>query len=211
MDAARSSAPPSTRVSAGDAAGCWTVAPLALGSACRAPSARAARDAASAPALPTSWRAVPSASRSSAASRWSGSVCECPAVVAASWAASIASRLRVVNFSAPNVLMSTCVSLVRGGPPSVDACRYNEPELESIPLKYEKFRTCQDGPMGTAEAPSLVADCGQCFALCCVLLPFSAGAAFGIDKPGGTPCPNLADDDRCGIHATLRHDGWAGC
>lgn len=65
--------------------------------------------------------------------------------------------------------------------------------------------------MGTPEAPSLVADCGQCFALCCVLLPFSAGAGFGIDKPGGTPCPNLADDDRCGIHATLRQDGWAGC
>jgi hypothetical protein len=61
------------------------------------------------------------------------------------------------------------------------------------------------------EAPSLVADCEQCFALCCVLLPFSAVSGFGIDKPGGTPCPNLADDDRCRIHATLRRDGWAGC
>jgi hypothetical protein len=61
------------------------------------------------------------------------------------------------------------------------------------------------------EAPSLVADCEQCFALCCVLLPFSAVSGFGIDKPGGTPCPNLADDDQCRIHATLRRDGWAGC
>jgi hypothetical protein len=61
------------------------------------------------------------------------------------------------------------------------------------------------------EAPSLVADCEHCFALCCVLLPFSAVSGFGMDKPGGTPCPNLADDDRCSIHATLRRDGWSGC
>jgi hypothetical protein len=59
--------------------------------------------------------------------------------------------------------------------------------------------------------PSLVADCERCFALCCVLLPFQAVSGFGIDKPGGTPCPNLADDDRCSIHATLRQDGWSGC
>ncbi len=65
--------------------------------------------------------------------------------------------------------------------------------------------------MSTPEAPSLVADCGSCFALCCVLLPFQAASGFGIDKPGGTPCPNLADDDRCGIHETLRQDGWPGC
>jgi hypothetical protein len=61
------------------------------------------------------------------------------------------------------------------------------------------------------ETPALVADCDQCFALCCVLLPFSAVSGFGIDKPGGTPCPNLAADDRCRIHATLRRDGWPGC
>jgi hypothetical protein len=57
----------------------------------------------------------------------------------------------------------------------------------------------------------LVADCGSCFALCCVLLPFQAVSGFGIDKPGGVPCPNLAGDDRCRIHATLREDGWTGC
>ena len=56
-----------------------------------------------------------------------------------------------------------------------------------------------------------MADCEQCFALCCVLLPFQAVSGFGMDKPGGTPCPNLADDDRCRIHATLRQDGWSGC
>jgi hypothetical protein len=65
--------------------------------------------------------------------------------------------------------------------------------------------------MSSPEAPSLVADCGSCFGLCCVLLPFQAASGFGLDKPGGTPCPHLASDDRCGIHATLREDGWAGC
>ncbi len=59
--------------------------------------------------------------------------------------------------------------------------------------------------------PGLVSDCASCFGLCCVLLPFSASAGFGVDKPGGRPCLNLADDDRCGIHATLREDGWPGC
>jgi len=65
--------------------------------------------------------------------------------------------------------------------------------------------------VATPAAPALVADCEHCFALCCVLLPFSAVSGFGMDKPGGTPCPNLADDDRCTIHATLRRDGWSGC
>jgi hypothetical protein len=59
--------------------------------------------------------------------------------------------------------------------------------------------------------PELVSDCSQCFGLCCVLLPFSAASGFGVDKPSGTPCLHLLDDDRCGIHATLREDGWPGC
>lgn len=59
--------------------------------------------------------------------------------------------------------------------------------------------------------PELSSDCSRCFGLCCVLLPFTAAAGFGVDKPGGTPCLNLADDDRCRIHATLREDGWPGC
>jgi len=44
-----------------------------------------------------------------------------------------------------------------------------------------------------------------------VLLPFAAESGFGVDKPSGTPCLNLLADDRCGIHATLREDGWPGC
>jgi len=44
-----------------------------------------------------------------------------------------------------------------------------------------------------------------------VLLPFSASAGFGVDKPSGRPCLNLLDDDSCRIHATLREDGWPGC
>ena len=59
--------------------------------------------------------------------------------------------------------------------------------------------------------PALRSDCASCFALCCVLLPFSADSGFGADKPGGRPCLNLLDDDRCRIHATLREDGWPGC
>ena len=58
---------------------------------------------------------------------------------------------------------------------------------------------------------ALRSDCSSCFGLCCVLLPFSAESGFGVDKPGGRPCLNLLDDDRCRIHATLREDGWPGC
>lgn len=59
--------------------------------------------------------------------------------------------------------------------------------------------------------PVLQADCSQCFALCCVLLPFARGESFPETKPGGRACHNLADDDRCSIHPTLRRDGWSGC
>jgi uncharacterized protein YjbI with pentapeptide repeats len=83
--------------------------------------------------------------------------------------------------------------------------------LSRFPSTLEIQRNCEDGRVTVPEAPSLVADCEQCFALCCVLLPFSAVSGFGMDKPGGMPCPNLADDDRCRIHATLRSDGWSGC
>ncbi|MFG3101968.1 pentapeptide repeat-containing protein [Streptomyces sp. NPDC048182] len=54
-------------------------------------------------------------------------------------------------------------------------------------------------------------DCAQCFGLCCVALPFARSADFAIDKPAGTPCPNLRDDHRCGIHARLRQEGFTGC
>ncbi|WP_110181167.1 pentapeptide repeat-containing protein [Nocardioides solisilvae] len=57
----------------------------------------------------------------------------------------------------------------------------------------------------------LVADCGRCTGLCCVLLPFRADSGFGTDKAGGDPCHHLAADDRCGIHSVLRASGWPGC
>ena len=40
---------------------------------------------------------------------------------------------------------------------------------------------------------------------------FARSADFAIDKPAGSPCPNLGDDFRCGIHAELRERGFPGC
>jgi uncharacterized protein YjbI with pentapeptide repeats len=57
----------------------------------------------------------------------------------------------------------------------------------------------------------LRADCSNCFALCCVALPFTASADFAITKSAGTPCRNLLADHRCGIHADLRAKGFPGC
>ncbi|MEV5313269.1 pentapeptide repeat-containing protein [Streptomyces sp. NPDC052610] len=54
-------------------------------------------------------------------------------------------------------------------------------------------------------------DCGSCFGLCCVALPFAASADFARDKAAGEPCPNLRDDHRCGIHDRLRNKGFTGC
>ncbi|MGQ4387716.1 pentapeptide repeat-containing protein [Streptomyces sp. SAS_270] len=66
---------------------------------------------------------------------------------------------------------------------------------------------------GTAQntLADLRADCGQCFGLCCVALPFAASADFAIDKAAGKPCPNLRTDSRCGIHTELRQKGFTGC
>ncbi|MDQ0381757.1 pentapeptide repeat-containing protein [Amycolatopsis thermophila] len=58
---------------------------------------------------------------------------------------------------------------------------------------------------------ALRADCASCFGLCCVALPFAASADFATDKAAGTPCANLLDDFRCGIHSRLRESGFAGC
>jgi uncharacterized protein YjbI with pentapeptide repeats len=58
---------------------------------------------------------------------------------------------------------------------------------------------------------ALVADCGSCFGLCCVVPAFAASADFAIDKPAHTPCPNLGAGFGCGIHAELRPLGFAGC
>lgn len=61
------------------------------------------------------------------------------------------------------------------------------------------------------ERLDLRADCGSCFALCCVALPFTASTDFAIDKDGGVPCPNLDAAFRCGIHGSLRRQGFSGC
>ncbi len=57
----------------------------------------------------------------------------------------------------------------------------------------------------------LRADCGKCFALCCVALSFQRSADFAINKDAGEPCPNLQHDFRCGIHTRLRERGFKGC
>jgi hypothetical protein len=57
----------------------------------------------------------------------------------------------------------------------------------------------------------LRADCGRCFALCCVVPAFARSADFAVDKPAGRPCLNLLDDFRCGIHDELRDRGFPGC
>ncbi|MEP6561363.1 MAG: pentapeptide repeat-containing protein, partial [Nakamurella sp.] len=58
---------------------------------------------------------------------------------------------------------------------------------------------------------NLLADCANCFGLCCVALPFAASADFAINKAAGHPCPNLRTDFRCGIHNSLRQNGFPGC
>ncbi|WP_439105309.1 hypothetical protein [Celeribacter marinus] len=59
--------------------------------------------------------------------------------------------------------------------------------------------------------PSLTSDCSQCAALCCVGLTLDQGEMFAIDKPSGTPCPNLSRDCRCTIHTDLVDKGMVGC
>ncbi|MFE0254151.1 pentapeptide repeat-containing protein [Streptomyces sp. NPDC059010] len=69
----------------------------------------------------------------------------------------------------------------------------------------------QDHPVGPTDLTDLRGDCANCFGLCCVALPFTASADFALDKDAGTPCRNLQDDHRCGIHARLRQSGFSGC
>ncbi|QIX27270.1 pentapeptide repeat-containing protein [Nocardioides sp. JQ2195] len=60
-------------------------------------------------------------------------------------------------------------------------------------------------------SPDLVADCGSCFGLCCVALPFTRSADFAFSKAGGEPCHNLTQDFGCGVHSSLRDLGMPGC
>ena len=64
---------------------------------------------------------------------------------------------------------------------------------------------------GGVDRRRLRADCGSCFALCCVALAFTASAEFAADKPAGRPCHHLAEGFRCGIHTRLREHGYSGC
>ncbi|MEG3627815.1 pentapeptide repeat-containing protein [Streptomyces poriticola] len=68
-----------------------------------------------------------------------------------------------------------------------------------------------EGGAPAADRGPLRGDCGRCFGLCCVALPFAASADFAVDKDAGTPCRNLTEEHRCGIHARLRQSGYAGC
>ncbi|MER5811390.1 pentapeptide repeat-containing protein [Streptomyces sp. NPDC002033] len=64
---------------------------------------------------------------------------------------------------------------------------------------------------GLPALPVLQADCANCFALCCVALPFAKSTDFAVNKAAGTPCTNLRQDFRCGIHTRLRDTGFQGC
>ncbi|MFJ9691737.1 pentapeptide repeat-containing protein [Kitasatospora sp. NPDC101183] len=65
--------------------------------------------------------------------------------------------------------------------------------------------------MPETEPTPLDSDCRNCFGLCCVALPFSAGTDFAADKRAGSPCRNLQTDFGCGIHERLRGEGYPGC
>ncbi|MCC4314109.1 pentapeptide repeat-containing protein [Streptomyces malaysiensis] len=71
--------------------------------------------------------------------------------------------------------------------------------------------TPSSGPATAPDRPALRADCGSCFGLCCVALPFAASTDFAIGKDAGEPCRNLRTDFRCGIHSRLRAEGFPGC
>lgn len=64
---------------------------------------------------------------------------------------------------------------------------------------------------GPLDPRALRADCADCLGLCCVVPAFSRSSDFAIDKPAGSPCPNLQRDCRCGIHSELDERGFHGC
>ena len=68
-----------------------------------------------------------------------------------------------------------------------------------------------DGRALLVEQLDLRSACARCTGLCCVGLHLVRSADFAIDKPAGTPCPNLLDDFGCGIHSRLRESGFPGC
>lgn len=72
-------------------------------------------------------------------------------------------------------------------------------------------QTKKDTTIGTKIRHSLQADCQSCFGLCCTALNIVASSDFAINKPAGTPCPNLQDNYSCHIHSQLRETGFKGC
>lgn len=81
------------------------------------------------------------------------------------------------------------------------------------PGRSDRRPRSADGEIVTEARPpdELAPDCARCVGLCCVALPFGAGADFPFDKPAGQPCPNLAEDHRCTIHDRLRPSGFPAC
>ncbi|WP_420882696.1 pentapeptide repeat-containing protein [Streptomyces noursei] len=83
-------------------------------------------------------------------------------------------------------------------------------------MSHEHRRPAQDRTSAPTQSPDaarlpLLSDCGNCFGLCCVALPFARSADFALDKEAGRPCPNLQADFRCGVHQELRQRGFSGC
>ncbi|UUV26415.1 pentapeptide repeat-containing protein [Lysinibacillus sp. FN11] len=72
-------------------------------------------------------------------------------------------------------------------------------------------QTKKETTVGTKIRHSLQADCQSCFGLCCTALNILASSDFAINKPAGTPCPNLQDNYSCHIHSQLRETGFKGC
>ncbi|MGZ9810337.1 hypothetical protein ACXN5S_07705 [Pseudoroseicyclus sp. H15] len=72
------------------------------------------------------------------------------------------------------------------------------------------------GPSGPAaisggvSGEAFAADCSRCAALCCLALALDKGPRFAIDKPAGSPCPNLSGH-ACSIHDSLNGRGFPGC
>ncbi|MGW6274382.1 pentapeptide repeat-containing protein [Streptomyces sp. NPDC055060] len=82
----------------------------------------------------------------------------------------------------------------------------SRPEAPAAPDGRRPLPLAEDG-----DRQDLRADCGSCFGLCCVALTFAKSADFPVDKAAGTPCTNLRQDFRCGIHQKLRSTGYSGC
>lgn len=71
--------------------------------------------------------------------------------------------------------------------------------------------TNRDSSVSINIRESLQADCQNCFGLCCTALNIVASSDFAINKPAGSPCPNLRDNNSCHIHSQLRETGFKGC